>query len=95
MKTVIKILVLCFAAFGIAMSVLLILDYRNNDKMARAYLENCPKIKIGMSLNLARIELGEFDDDYFFLHKEQPRFEYNLIDSLPARYFLVYPYVND
>jgi len=46
-------------------------------------------------LNLARIELGEFDDDYFFLHKEQPRFEYNLIDSLPARYFLVYPYVND
>lgn len=86
---------MCFAVIGIALSTALLLDYRNNQNMARTYLENCHKIKIGMSLNLARIELGEFDEDYFFIYKKQPEFYFLATDSSTTQYFLSYPNLED
>lgn len=95
MKTVLKIIVICCALIGVSLSAALILDYRNNQNMARKYLENCHQIKIGMSLNEARIILGEFDDDYFFIYKKQPEFEVVFADLLSRQYFLSYPYLED
>ena len=93
MRTVFKIIVICFAVIGFFLSAALILDYRNNQNLARKYLENCHKIKPGMSLNLARAILSDFEDDYFFIYKKQPEFYILLKDSSTTEYFLSYPYL--
>ena len=95
MKTAIKIIAVCSALIGVALSAALLIDYRNNQNLARKYLENCNQIKSGMSLNEARTILGEFDDNYFFIYKKQPEFSFLQTDSLPPQYFLRYPNLED
>lgn len=95
MKVVYKTIVICCALTGIALSTALLLDYYNNKRMARKYVDNCHKIKSGMSLTLARSVLGEFDDNFFFIYKKQPEFYFLSTDSLPVRCFLEYPYIED
>lgn len=91
MKLIIKIVVIFFSILGFTFSVLYYLHYSNNKKQLEKYSKNCSKLKKGIQLNIARTELGEFDDIGFTFYTYKPDFIISSIDSVSYRFFLEYP----